>query len=211
MCLRTRGCAEPRISWLLLGLLLLVAGCHKLLGDFTVEEIGVSCKSGGWQCVSNVLQLCNSEGTGWENRDLCASAKLCDPKGGACLPSLCATGERRCQGAELQVCNATRDGWALLDTCETAGRCSAGSDTCTEPCQPGTLQCNGALLQTCRADQLGWDDVPNGQCGSAALCNEKEGKCEAAVCQPGTFNCAGSVRECFRRVRSLKCGSVSMM
>ena len=166
--------------------LLGLAGCQMLLGDFTLEAVDSGCKPGAQQCVGNVLEACKPDGSGWDNRAVCASDKLCDPSLDMCLPPKCAAGERRCDGVEVQICNATRDDWVVLDTCVTAGRCSAESGTCTtEPCTPKARQCNGATLQVCKDDQSGWSDVPNGQCGSAALCNRDAGKCDEPVCQPG--------------------------
>jgi hypothetical protein len=185
----------------LLALLCLVGGCHKLLGDYTLDA-SPRCSTDAVQCVGNVLQGCNRQGTGWDNRAVCASETLCDKAQGLCRPPLCAAGERRCQGAELQLCNPTRDGWLLLQTCATAGRCSADSGSCTdEPCQPGMIQCNGNLLQSCRDDRLDWDTIEP-PCDSAALCNKTERKCDGAVCQIGEFNCVGAELQACNDTRS---------
>ena len=178
------------IACCLLWLALLAAGCHKLLGDYTLEG-STGCASGAVQCVGNVLQGCNSEGTGWSNLSVCASGALCDAVDAKCLPPLCASGQRRCNEAELQVCNATRDGWDNLQACASAPRCSAESGSCTdEPCAPGSRQCNGTLIQSCKDDQSGWDVLD--ECESTALCNKELGKCDAATCKPGEFHCDGA-------------------
>jgi hypothetical protein len=176
----------------LLLLMLVGGGCHKLLGDYTLDGApSTGCQAGSLQCVGNVLQGCDSLGTGWNNNAVCASEALCDPAQGACRPPMCGAGQRRCQGAELQICNATRDGWDHLQTCATAGRCSGESGSCTdEPCEPGMLQCNGPLLQSCKDDRSGWDDLA--QCASSALCDKASRGCTDAACQPGEFSCDGA-------------------
>ena len=178
-----------------LGLLLLLEGCHLLLGDFTAdrpdEVESEGCTDGAVRCVGNVLQRCNGETDTWDNEAVCASENLCDVSQNTCLPPVCAAGERRCLEAELQICNGTRDGWLTITSCATAGHCSAQAGTCTEvPCEPRETQCNGALLQSCRDDQSGWDDLAT--CASAALCNAVDGMCDEPVCQIGEFHCEGA-------------------
>jgi hypothetical protein len=176
-------------------LLLVIVACHKVLGDYQLDE-GVSCTSGTVHCVGNVLQRCNTLGTAWANVAVCASETLCDRVGKLCLPPTCAAGERRCQDAELQICNATRDGWSGLEACQSAAQCNAESGSCTkEPCQPGMIQCNGAVLRSCTDDQTGWRDLK--ECQSASLCNRTRGDCDIAVCEFGKFQCAGAeLRAC---------------
>ena len=188
-------------TWLV-GIVLLVGGCHKLFTDYKLgESDSVDCAAGSLQCVGNVLQGCSADGTGFANLNVCASEKLCDEGLGVCLPATCASGERRCDGKDLMVCNATRDGWALLQPCASAARCSGESGSCTdEPCMPGMLQCNGNLVQSCRADQSGWDDLF--VCDSSALCNTTQGNCDPAKCQLGTFNCDGAELQACNETRS---------
>ncbi len=174
-----------------LGLLLLVDGCHKLFGDFTLVDDGASCASGQVQCVGNLLQRCRSADNTWDNAAICASETLCDETQDKCLAPQCAAGEWRCLDADLQICNGTRDGWLTLTTCATAGHCSARSGMCTqEPCEPGDLQCNSVLLQSCKDDRSGWNDLDT--CASAALCNEDDGVCDEVACGLGEFRCKGA-------------------
>lgn len=177
----------------LLLVVLLTAGCQKLFGDYTVVETsGSTCAPRAYQCVGNVLQQCNGEGSVWLNAMPCASEALCDAVRGVCIQPTCSASTRKCVGAELQGCNAARNGWTLLATCSTAGHCSAESGTCTEqPCEPGSTQCNGPVVQTCKADRSGWDDTFT--CASAALCNSAQGACTGQTCEPGDFDCQGSV------------------
>src|SRR5690606_18913363 len=98
-----------------IGLLLLLAGCHRLFGDFTIVESD-GCADGAVQCVGNVLQRCNATST-WDNAAVCASETLCDQSQNTCIPPRCAAGEWQCVGADLQICNGTRDGWITLTSC----------------------------------------------------------------------------------------------
>ncbi len=192
-----------------LGILCLVGACHLVVGDFELGEDGGGAGSGGSgigetggqanggcasdtvQCVGNVLQRCNSEGSGWDNAAVCASEALCDAVQGTCLAPDCAIGEWRCQDAELQTCNGTRDGWLTILSCPSAGHCSAGSGTCAAvPCEAGELQCSSAVLQRCREDRSGWDDVDT--CASAALCDAVDGGCREMTCGLGEFRCDGA-------------------
>lgn len=174
-----------------LGLLLLLAGCQELFGDFTVVEDAAGCSSTAVQCVRNVLQRCNGEDGDWDNADVCASETLCDAQQEKCLPAACASGEWRCRDAELEICNGTRDGWITLTTCETAGHCSAQAGRCMEdPCEPGEIQCNSAVLQSCKEDRSGWDDLDT--CASAALCDEENGVCGESACELGQVRCDGA-------------------
>lgn len=178
----------PAIGVWLFWLLLLVAGCHKVLGDYTIVP---GCERNARQCVGNVLQGCN--GSGWNNLAVCASEKLCTEEQGICLPPVCAGGERRCRDDELQLCSPDRDGWVGLQKCASAARCSGERDqgSCTdEPCEPGALECNGSYLRSCLDDGSGWKDEKD--CGSAALCNETKHDCDDAQCQPGEHRCAGA-------------------
>lgn len=170
----------------------LLLGCHKLVGDYSVESSAATCTPRATQCVGNVLQRCNGEGSAWENAAVCASEALCDAAGAACMQAACEAGARRCAGVELQGCNAVRDGWSLLATCPTAGHCSATTRTCTEqPCEAGKTQCNGGVLQVCKDDRSGWNDLRD--CGSAALCSAERGECTDRTCGPGEFACNGAV------------------
>lgn len=190
----------PAIAIWLLGLALLVGGCHKLFRDYRVESGAGSCPSGALQCVGNVLQGC-PDGTSWTKLSVCASETLCDPTQGVCLAATCAAGERRCDGADLLLCNATRDGWGLLQHCASAARCSGDSGSCTdEPCMPGMVQCNGNLVQSCRSDQSAWDTLFT--CDSSALCNKMTGRCDDAVCELGTFECVGAEVQACNETRS---------
>lgn len=171
-----------------LALILTVAGCHKLLGDYTLEP---GCAKGSKRCVGNLLQSCNSQSADWENLRFCPSEPLCSEEAGDCLLAVCATGERRCSGAVLELCSATRDGWITLQTCASAGRCSGELGSCTdEPCTPGMLQCNGKLLQSCLDNGLDWHT--DGECETAALCNKTSHQCEGASCQLGELRCSGA-------------------
>jgi len=174
----------------LLVVVLTVSGCHKLLGDYTIDP---GCQPGATRCVGNVRQACNPQGNAWDNLEVCDSAALCAPDQPKCLSSVCVPGERRCRGADLLLCNPARDGWVVLQTCATPGRCSGERDQgrCTdEPCSPGELECNGSELRSCLADGSDWK--PRQDCGSPALCIEATHACEDAKCQPGQFRCAGA-------------------
>jgi hypothetical protein len=177
------------IAWLTLLMVGGVVGCHKLLGDYTIEP---GCSKGAKRCYGNALQTCNAQGA-WDNFDVCGSSTLCTEQQGTCLPPLCAAGERRCEGAKLQLCNANRDGWTDLLTCASAARCSGEKDggSCTdEPCAPGAIECNGSKLRSCLKDSSAWDDGKD--CGSTARCNKEEHTCLDAKCDPGEYRCEGA-------------------
>jgi hypothetical protein len=174
----------------LLGLLLLVAGCQLVLGDFELDDVKEgTCEPATVHCFGNVLQACDAEGTAWKNVAMCASDALCDAAKRECGRPTCADGERHCQDATFQICKSTRDGWTTVQACQTAGRCSAESGCTEQPCQAGQRQCNGAVIRTCRSDQSGWDEGDT--CASAALCT-KDG-CTKSSCQPGEHQCSGAV------------------
>jgi len=173
-----------------LGLLLSAAGCHKILGDYTIEP---GCRVGERRCVGNVLQGCNAQGNAWDNLEVCATDALCADNQGKCLSPVCAPGERRCRGQELLLCNSARNDWIVLQKCASAGRCSGERDqgTCTdEPCSPGALECNGSELRSCRPDGSDWK--PEQDCGSPALCIEATHACEDAKCSRDEYRCAGA-------------------
>lgn len=192
------GDFEVHKSWLALtGLVLslLFGGCHKLLGDYTIDQDAqTACVQGAWRCVGNILQTCRDVDTNWGNSAVCASEALCDATQGICRPPTCATGDRLCVGAELRTCNETRDGWTTLQTCASAALCSTKSDACAlEPCTAGTFECNGAVLRVCSDDQSGWQDRDT--CASSALCDGDAGACHDSVCQAGEFRCRGAILE----------------
>jgi len=178
----------PVIVVYCLALVLTVAGCHKLFGDYTLEA---KCSKDAKQCVGNVLQVCNDRGSDWENLRYCPSENLCSEEMGDCLPPTCSTGDRRCSGAVLELCNNTRDGWITLQPCANAGRCSGELGRCTdEACTPGMLQCNGNLLQSCVENGLDWHTEQ--PCQTAALCNTTTHECEDAPCRFGQYRCSGA-------------------
>ena len=52
-------------------------------------------------------------------------------------------------------------------------------------CEPAERRCSGSSLEQCRADGSGFDPLTN--CGTAQLCNEPAGRCNA--CVPGARRC----------------------
>lgn len=147
-----------------------------------------TCTAGTHVCNGAKLMRCHQSGQQWVEIDTCASeAEVCDAAAadrqaengllGSCVEA-CKPDAARCVDATFQTCSALGT-WQTMATCESPGTCSAKLDSAgCQSCTPGSLECNDGVLRRCT--EAGWELVKD--CGSAALCNEAAGKCEAAAC-----------------------------
>lgn len=189
-----------------------VMGCAQIAGieDWTPEEDGTggtggtggsseagpdgdgstTCTGGEFRCSGLLLEQCASDGSGWNEVEICASAALCDVTAKACLDPLCGADDTRCLGAELQRCDADRTGWATVSTCPSSALCDEEAGQClSAACADSEYRCDGANLQLCKSDRTGWDTVET--CATAAYCDASGAKCDPPVCLVGEHSCDG--------------------
>jgi hypothetical protein len=218
--------SNQRARWaraLTIFLLLGSGGCSELLGGVTFdplrdvpdaapqtqnEPLRTSCRPGLVQCRGPMLQVCESDGSGWRATERCASAALCDADAGdqsRCVAPSCEPGVV-CSGAELRQCNLDLNGFDRLETCESAAHCDAMNGACEAVrCAPGEVSCNGATLQRCNDGPSGYDDLAT--CATSALCDDlirttcganaqscdvSSAVCPAPVCDPAELRCSGA-------------------
>ncbi len=199
---------QPR-SWvvLLTSTLLLLFGCHFVLGDFEEKPapgpVTGLCAKGSFRCKDEFLLTCNADQSAWMLKDTCASKDQCSSDRGSCL--VCPQADAlRCNGAILEICNAKRVSWDFNDDCHSAELCSPGG---CGPCKtPGDLQCtidpNTKLpvIRECDPVSSIWKPVVG--CINEDLCEDTIGralkdpaswnrKCDPA-CTPGAFRCDGA-------------------
>jgi hypothetical protein len=158
----------------------------------------VDCTPGERRCSGALLQSCNENGNGWELRDQCASAALCDSDALICSRPACADGQHLCtEQGELLICRTDRTDFEHKQQCQSGAYCSSvsGSEGCEGlACRAGRQRCNGAQIEQCRADRTGFDVIGE-PCASAALCKEGVSgiaSCDAPSCTPGQFRCEGA-------------------
>jgi hypothetical protein len=203
-----------------------IAGCDKLVGDVVLEQARVpidaapdtdlelltpgrtACRAGLVQCQGPMLQVCESDGSGWRPLQRCASQALCDDDAGEqsrCIDPSCEPGVT-CEGAELRQCNTDRSGFDALETCQSAAHCDAMAGACEDArCVPGEITCNGATLQRCNDGPTGHDALAT--CATAALCDDllrttcgadaqscdaSAALCPPPACEAGQLRCSGA-------------------
>ncbi len=155
------------------------------------------CLAGEVRCSGSRLEECNSEQTGWELLQQCASEALCLASGATCLPPQCAIGENRCAPDGVrQVCAPGRNGFIGIEQCLSSAFCSAepGFEGCgIVPCEAGALRCNGAQPERCRDDRSGFEPA-GAPCAIASLCSVEGGaaSCAPAACEANAYQCAGA-------------------
>lgn len=200
-------------------------GCGKLIGGVEVERDGrpdaatateedrlrpgqTACRAGVVRCQGQMLQACESDGSGWRPLQRCESSALCvDSEGeqSRCLDAACEPGVT-CAGAELRQCNMDRTGHDSLETCLSAAHCDAMAGACErERCVPGEITCNGATLQRCNDGPSGHDELAT--CATAALCDDLvtaacgsdiqncdvgAAVCPEPACEAGAMRCSGA-------------------
>jgi hypothetical protein len=146
------------------------------------------------------LVVCNSERTGFELVEHCASRAFCNSVRGqeGCERTSCNLGDRRCNGAQLEECRPDRTGYSpVLPGCISAALCKAdapGTAHCEPPtCTAGQYSCDGRELRECNGESSGWNVLD--RCISAPLCNASAERCDPVACQLGQQRCRGSVLE----------------
>jgi len=85
------------------------------------------CSPGRYNCAGNVVQKCNSAGTGWDTFDSCISGETCKCgswAGTQCTQAACIADlicsplqDTQCSGDTVQRCNADGTGWASWSDC----------------------------------------------------------------------------------------------
>lgn len=199
-------------------LLLTAAGCHKVFGDFEVDDAafdtggkdgkggkgGTSpvCDDGAFRCQGAKLEQCD-DGRGWKLLDTCTTPALCNAKEGACKPAFCQPDTFSCSGSELRVCNREQTAWAFASACASEALCDAAAGKCRPAvCQPGEdFQCaaNGDLNE-CKPDRTGYRKRTS--CATQAHCNAAEGVCNPAPCDEGDHQCSGAALQRCKADRS---------
>lgn len=135
----------------------------------------INCLPGERKCNENDVEICNSDGSGFEKKETCANTCI----NGLCTK--CIPGDRRCNNSSVEVCNSDGQGWTVISNCLTS--CVNGQ--CTNPiCNPSSKRCNGNIAQICNYNGTEWEDIEtcaagcsNGQCISAMICKPNEKRC----------------------------------
>ena len=79
-------------------------------------------------CIGNVLRVCDTSGTSWDDTPCEGATPVCDPAHAEC--DVCVAGTASCNGATLKICNA--DGTGTIDTiCSSVGQCDAVHRQCS--------------------------------------------------------------------------------
>jgi hypothetical protein len=180
------GCPGSQLDWEP------ILGQHcatAALCNATTGRCDPGCVPGSYRCLSDRLEVCNSEGTGYDLEKTCSNAAYCSATKRDCVP--CVLGEYQCSGSLLQKCNANQT-WATQATCVSDALCLAGlssGTTCKLPvCGAGEFRCNnGKELQICAENRNGWETRTN--CVTAALCDPVNGRCNPPECAVGESRC----------------------
>lgn len=185
-----------------------LGGCLQILGEVEVEpappvtpappeERPRVCARGQTRCEGSAFLECKPNETGWDARNVCASAALCTATG--CAEPACLPNELRCSELDprlLQQCNDDLTGWITIDTCESPAQCNASAGTCTElPCTPGEQQCSERALQRCNTTTPGW--TVRAQCTTSAQCDPAQTTCLATreLCDLNRLECASGYEQ----------------
>lgn len=187
------GCPPNQGEWSLVSVCATAELCDASAGTCR-ESV---CSPGAHRCSGVALQRCAADGTSWETLETCASADWCNVASRAC--TACEPGDVQCNGASLQRCGDDLS-WETLLTCASADLCladqqSPGDSRCELPvCSRSEYRCVDEQLELCNAERTGWESVA--ACGSAALCNAVDGRCDAAGCSPaGSHRCRSNQLE----------------
>lgn len=153
----------------------------------------VPCLEGEFQCSGVNLQKCNANQT-WATQAVCASAALCNAKGGACTTPTCAAGAFQCaHGTELQQCTADRTGWFSVDNCVVAALCDNVNGRCNTPeCEVGATRCYQNSYQTCDTTTRKWVTPTGGACTTAQLCTTSGTSHCLTGCPTPARQCSGT-------------------
>lgn len=184
------------------------------------------CLSNEHRCVDTLLQVCNSEHTGFDDVVRCTDDP-CNAEAGACTTLVCLEpGALRCDGDRLERCSEAQDGFELVEQCGEGlcdsealecDICAADSTWCEPPstlvscsadgqresessCSAPTPYCAGGRCVECT--EASHCAAPN-DCYSPA-CNTGTGQCElnfkgtGSTCEGGYCNAAAQCVECLQ-------------
>jgi alpha-tubulin suppressor-like RCC1 family protein len=101
-----------------------------------IGGVCAKCVAGTFQCSGATLQECNPA-SGYQQKEACASAALCNAAKGACDPASCTLNSVRCSGKELQKCLDSAS-YTTTKTCAVNEMCDPsanGSGACITPAQ----------------------------------------------------------------------------
>ncbi len=130
-----------------------------------------ACEPGTHRCEGAVLQACAEDGSGFEPKETCASAALCNAGAGQCTDAVCVPEQKRCAGDTLQICTGDQTGFEAHKTCD-AGLCDEPNAQC-DICAAATRTCVGEGTVTTCAD--------DGQSEASAPCPPEAPFCSADV------------------------------
>jgi hypothetical protein len=130
----------------------------------------------------DVIEQCNSAGSGWEAVDSCTDRLVC--MDGACVVEVCTPGEIRCAGTQYRQCDADGLGWSDPVDCPEGQACNDGA--CTDIiCTPGDGTCTSESTRiVCNA--TGTEEVEE-ECMAGYICID--GVCRLQICPPGLVRC----------------------
>jgi hypothetical protein len=166
------------------------AGSPGVASEACATEGTTRCKQGG----AGQREKCT--GGYWVSGPACAATEACSADG-SCKPvaELCrgSAGEAVCDGqGALLICNADSTAGAP-QMCKSATHCRAGlaSRACAMCIPNQEFMCTGTTLSVCAPDGMSFARMTD--CPTAALCNDKVGKCTTAACEPGKTTCMGDM------------------
>lgn len=170
----------------------------------TCLDVSQRCQPGQGTCLGDVLQLCNSLGTGYYNASNCdAQNKDCAQIGdrASCVSrQVCTPGEQRCDPtntSRIQACKADGTAFETLQTCGSPAQCTpSGSQyICYAPtpvCDAGRFFCDGDTLEYCAADGLSATPVQD----CAANSQRCAQSASSAQCATVTQTCTPNSEQC---------------
>lgn len=204
--------AASLVFGLILGLIL-VLGCHAVLGDYAIEKGDAGTEPpppcpAACKCNDEFLLSC-SDGVD-QLQATCGSLAQCDSRNCRCI--VCSEGDLRCNGKTRETCTAGGAEWIALEQCPSQEECNPtgcfpcptpGAHDCAAPGDGTTTE--STVLRECTTDGK-WQPIDT--CDSGPLCSATvesaasnpesfSGKCIACECTPGELSCDGAVlRRC---------------
>ena len=160
-----------------------------------------------FMCDGATLLVCDEDGSGFEVRDECPTASLCNADAGLCGDAACAPGQIRCEGQRLQRCNANQTAFSTVMTCPAGSTCDPAGEEC-DICSPNATRCENGARQTCAADGTEFNSSPcdgatphcvgQGECGACSTdshCAAMAGNCQTATCDTTDNTCTVTIKE----------------
>jgi formylglycine-generating enzyme len=150
---------------------------------------GVVCTPDAMGCSGAQPQVCNSQGTGWQNQGPACSAPTPACLSGVCV---CSTGALDCDGQQPRTCG-TNGQWQNVGPA-----CSGSTPVCLAgacvTCSPGANQCSGSGVDICTSTgQWGspWA-CATGVCSGGACTGSTTAGASCSAGGPGMTNCGAS-------------------